>query len=193
MLGINNFNYFPMKDLENISITFENIQGTVSMAYGPTGSPSSFDQAPYINLIVDVNGDLSNIIIFVICTDTLQPILINNCGIFIYNTQTDLYNVSWNSNMCFFAVGVGNTQGYLLGNISPFLSLGSAWTSNIWKFKDFITNCPNARIINYNTLDNGMPIGMKTSGILIISGSAGQQVFSSKILRSFILNDIKII
>jgi hypothetical protein len=187
ILGLNAYNYTPLSDFQNIEIVFDNVQGTVSPLYGPSGTIGSVNQAPYVNVVMDLG--INGVYIIDICTDSLDSRISTRVG--KYETVgTDLYKVSWNpQDFGVLVVGVGASEGYKIGNISPIYTIGPNWFQTVWSFLDIVNANPGAQIVNVNSNDNGMPIGSRTAGIMINSGDASQQVFSSKIITNLKINN----
>jgi hypothetical protein len=181
ILGINMNG--PLKNLKSIDMQFTNLQGGIAPIYGGTG----FNQCPFVNLQVDINGDSSLILIFVLINYAASPIPPLS-GIYEILSIPDTYSASWNSGLAVNVVGV--TNGVVLGGITPvYQPLPASWPSTYWSFQDILQANPNAKIINFKSTDGGSPVDTVLSGMTLNSGDSAQQVFSSKLLTFLKIND----
>lgn len=182
IMGIE-MNDIKLSNFEYIKIIFQNLQGDVSQILGGNDS----NQCPYINLQVDLHGDMSVILILVLINYANTPIPPLS-GIY-ESLGSNFYSVSWTNDLAVNVVGV--TNGTILGRLTPiYQPLPASWPSTYWSFKDIINANPNAKIVNVNTLDGGTPINTITTGLLIISGESNQQQFSSKLITYLQINNI---
>lgn len=184
IFGVFGFDGLPIGDLSDIEYVWTNVDGPAGINYLPA-EPTTV-VTPFINLIVDFDPNGSgDIRVLVISTDQLNPSINDSVGTYV-NDGSNVLTYSWSSNQN--ALIVLAPPNPVPGGVAPDVTVGASWLENSYRWSDLVAANPDAVLVDAFSADGGLPAGVVTPSILLVSGDSGNVNRSGKRISSFSVN-----
>lgn len=177
ILGFRNFDKLKLQLLSTVEWICKDLTSEIPIA------PNGAQGIPYLNLIVDVNGDDTLYKIF-ISSYGLSPAQINNIQSTPLGADRFKYKVDYSTN--YFNIVGG------LPPVVPIVSIGPGTFSNAYRMQDVLASYPNARLRNINSGDGGLPRAMPTAGVILCSGDSVNVAQGAKLIESMKVNGVSV-
>jgi hypothetical protein len=179
ILGFLGYDLLPLGALLDISWTWQNMAPQL---------PLIGNRRPYLNVVVDINGDDSVYKIFAIPFG-VAPALVNNL------VETPLgpnrFRYSWTPSNPVTTTQVVNQ---LLPVPPPVVAGGypapGAWPGTAYSVASIVAAWPNARLREVNSGDGGLPNGTVTAAIMLVTGDSGNQLLGAAMLEDITINGV---
>jgi len=135
---------------------------------------------PYVNLLIDVNGDGSLLKIGVLDASSNLPL----------NLLTDVpsggatdheYTRSW--------IGGGKIKvvDELVG-VTPSIDLGAGWLNKVFLISDILAEYPDAKLVSAFPADNGLPADLTMPPLWLVLGDSTYTRYSRVVIRQVSVN-----
>jgi hypothetical protein len=170
MLGTDFVDGMPLGDLSSLSIRY---------AVRTAGNDHILGR-PYVNLLIDVNGDGSLYKIGVL--DAATNPLLNLLGDVADAGPTDHeYTRSW--------VGGGKLKIVAeLAGVTPAVDEGPGWLNKVFLIPDVLAQYPDAKLVRAFPADNGLPADLTMPPLWLVIGDSNYTRYSRVILREVRVN-----
>ncbi len=180
----------PLAALSTIEYTFRDLNFGIE----PSGSPP----LPYLNLVLDVNGDGSAFKLASI-DPSFGPPLLANCTVVtnLDGSKTVTFNAASNNLLVVLGLpvpplppgGPGFVPPTQTTNPVPPYGLPGAWQSASYSIGAILAAYPNARLAPGATGDGGMPKTPNvTLGMMVILGDSTNQIEQAWLLSTVLFN-----
>jgi len=197
ILGLRGFSGLPLGDIDSIEFTWKDLlpeTTTLLLSSGPVvgdhGEPlgsSAIALLPFINLIVDLNGDGSLIKIFNM-SQTLPPT--SDTNFTVTALGPDKYNYLFDPLVNTFEIVLGLPP---VPFVAPFINNGPSWFAQAFRMEDIIAlgAYPNATLIDIASGDGGMPKDVVTPSIVLAMGGSSNVDAGLKIIEEIKFNGVR--
>lgn len=137
---------------------------------------------PFINLIVDINGDGSVIKIFNM-SQTLPPT--SDTNFTVTNLGLNRYNYDFDPLVNTFEVVLG------IAGVTPVINNGPSWFQQAFLMADVLAVYPNAKLVDVDSGDGGMPKDVVTPSVVLAMGGSGNVDAGLKIIEEININGVR--
>lgn len=170
MLGTDHIDDMALGDLTSLSVR-----------YGlRTAGNDHLLNRPYVNVLIDVNGDGSLYKIGVFDSHS-NPTLNLLTEISEGDAQDHEYLRSW--------VGAGKIKVVNeIAGVTPIVSLGAGWLNKVFTIPDILAVYPNARLVRAFPADGGLPADLVLPALWLVVGDSTYTRYSRIIVRQVRVN-----
>lgn len=142
---------------------------------------SSLLNHPYVNVLIDVNGDGSLYKIGVIDrTNNPSTNLLNQVSVGA-TPEAHEYTLTW--------VGGGRIKIVnLIAGVTPVVDVGATWHSKVYTIDDIVAQYPNATIVRAYPNDSGLPANQELPGFWLNLGDSAYTENSRVLIRGVRIN-----
>ena len=135
---------------------------------------------PYVNVLIDVNGDGSLYKIGVFDAHS-NPALNLLTEITEGDAQDHEYLRSW--------VGAGKIKIVdELAGVSPLVDLGAGWLNKVFTIPDILAGYPDARLVRAFPADGGLPADLVMPALWLVVGDSTYTRYSRIVVREVLVN-----
>ncbi len=193
ILGFRGFTGLPLGSFTGLDFTWEDLIPETTLlltapvvwdppAGPPTVGSSAIGLLPFINLIVDMNGDGSLIKIFNM-SQTLPPT--SDTNFTVTSLGTDRWNYAFDPAVNTFEIVLGLPP---VPVVDPVIDDGPSWFDKAYLMADVLAAYPDATLIDIASGDGGMPKDVVTPGIVLAMGGSSNVDAALKIVEQITIN-----
>lgn len=189
ILGLSVLSGQPIKNLTDISFTWENILGPTGPFANPPGGPTVL--TPYVNMLIDfaplTGGDKR---IVTVMDDSLNASITNSIGTYQNPGGLNTLTYSWSKSQNILIIG--SPPAATPGGVVPAVTVGPLYLENSYRWADVVAANPDAIFMDFFNNDGGAPAGAIMNSLRLVSGDSANVVKSGKHILEFKLNGIKL-